>query len=176
MVVFVPLVFVVLSLIAVALAWRWLAGVRVSPQVAPVMATRVAFPGGLRLVDIDQALALIDRPDEVVIPFDHAILVIDYPLTTPATIEVHAARSIGFTRGELVRTICDEYQNVYEAEEGTAAVKTIPPDERGAQRQRNRTDGAYGIWGHDLDDLVVTSARWTRSPNGMVTIELAVES
>ena len=41
---------------------------------------------------------------------------------------------------------------------------------------RNRTDGVYGIWGHDLDDLVLTAIRWTRGANGDVTIELNVQS
>ena len=35
---------------------------------------------------------------------------------------------------------------------------------------------AYGIWGHDLQDLVVTAARWTRQSDGTVQIELHVES
>ena len=64
----------------------------------------------------------------------------------------------------------------YEAEEGSAHTKTVPLDERGAMRGRNRTDGAYGIWGHDLEDLIVTAARWTRRSNGSVVIELHVET
>ena len=49
-------------------------------------------------------------------------------------------------------------------------------EERGEQRGRNRTDGAYGIWGYDLQDLVLTAVRWTRRPDGKVTIDLHVES
>lgn len=166
---------VLLTLLAIAAAWLWLSSVRVSPKPVAMMATRISFPGGLRVHDPDRALAVLDRPDEIVIPFDQAVLVIDYPLTTPATVEIHAPIENGFTRAELVKAICEEYANVYEAEEGTAATKTVPPEERAGNGGRNRTDGAYGIWGHDLKDLVLTAARWTRQASGIVTIELFIE-
>ncbi|HEV7557423.1 MAG TPA: hypothetical protein VGO00_18275, partial [Kofleriaceae bacterium] len=107
---------------------------------------------------------------------EQAVLVIDYPLSNPATIPITAPLPLGFTRAALITTICEEYAGIYEAEEGTANTKTIPIEERGLQIARNRTDGAYGIWGHDLEDLVVTAARWTREPDGTVKIELNVES
>jgi hypothetical protein len=140
-----------------------------------MMVQRIAFPGGIRVCDVERAVAELDKPDEIVIPFDHAVLVIDYPLSTPASIAVTAPLQLGFTRGALVKLICEEYGHVYDAEEGTAATKTIPLDERGDRRSRNRTDGAYGIWGHDLADLVLTAARWARQADGTVRIELHVE-
>src|SRR5512144_2571050 len=84
--------------------------------------------------------------------------------------------SWGFTRGELVRAICEEYANVYETEEATALLKPVPREERADRPERNRTDGVYGIWGHDLDELVLTSLRWTRGTDGVVAIELHVEA
>jgi hypothetical protein len=172
-----------LTLIAVALVvttlWWWLSRVKVAPLApAPVaaMAQRIAFPGGIHVHDPAQALARLDQPDEIVIPFEHAVLVIDYPLSSPASMEIDAPIPLGFTRAQLIKTICEEYAHVYDAEEGTAATKTIPIEERGAMRSRNRTDGAYGIWGHDLEDLVLTAAHWTRQPDGIVRIELHVES
>jgi hypothetical protein len=141
------------------------------------MALRIAFPGGIRLGDPDRALTGLAKPDEIVIPFDRANLLIVYPLTVPATVPIQAALSWGFTRGELVRAICEEYANVYEAEEATAAATpTVPRAERAERPERNRTDGVYGIWGHDLDELVLTSLRWTRGPDGVVAIELHVEA
>jgi hypothetical protein len=171
-----------LALIAVVLGlvvlWWWLSRTPVTapPAPVPMIPQRIAFPGGLRLRDPARSLAALDKPDEIVIPFPHAVLVIDYPLTTAASIAIEAPLPLGFTRGALARTICDEYAHIYDAEEGTAATKTIPFEERGGTRGRNRTDGAYGIWGHDLADLVVTAARWTRQSDGMVRIELHVES
>jgi hypothetical protein len=174
----VPYLALLAVVVAVTIVWGWLARARVTARPAPVamMAQRIAFPGGVQLHDPGAALARLDQPDEIVIPFEHAVLVIDYPLSHPATMEIDAPLPIGFTRAALVRAICDEYAAVYEAEEGTASTKTIPIEERGELRNRNRTDGAYGIWGHDLEDLVLTAARWSRHADGKVQIELHVES
>ena len=147
-------------------------------RAAPVamMAQRIAFPGGIHLAEADQAIMRLEQPDEIVIPFEHAVLVIDFPLSTPASIPITAPLPLGFTRAALVKLICEEYAHVYDAEEGTAAIKPTLPEERNGNSKRNRTDGAYGIWGHDLRDLVVTSAHWTRQPDGTVEIQLHVES
>ena len=110
------------------------------------------------------------------IPFEHAVLVIDWPLTHPARVAITAPIPQGFTRRDLVKAICEEYENVYEAEEGTAHTKPTSLGERGVGEQRNRTDGVYGIWGHDLADLRVTALRWTRLPQGNVEIELHVDA
>jgi hypothetical protein len=163
--------------VALGITWWLTTRVKVTPKRVPLMTNRIAFPGGLRLHEPELALARLDEPEQIVIPFDKATLVISYPLSTPASVEIAAPIEHGFTRRELVRAICEEYANVYDAEEGTAVTSsTIPRDERGDQRGRNRTDGAYGIWGYDLQDLVLTALRWTRKPDGTVTIDLHVES
>jgi hypothetical protein len=175
-----PLPFLTLIAVVIVIAafWWWTSRVPVTVERAPVamMAQRIAFPGGIRVHDPDAAITKLDQPDEIVIPFEHAVLVIDYPLSTPASIAITAPIPLGFTRASLVKEICDEYAHVYDAEEGTANTKTIPIEERGALRNRNRTDGAYGIWGHDLQDLILTAVRWTRESDGTVRIELHVES
>lgn len=166
----------VLTLVLIAaFGWWWLSRVRVSPEPVVMMPMRIAFPS-LRLDDLPGALGKIEASEDVVIPHEHAVLVIDYPLTNPASIEITAPLAQGFTRSALLRAIYDEYDNVYEAEEGTAATKTVPRDERGTSASRNRTDGVYGIYGHDLSDLVLTAARWTRSADGNVRVELSIES
>ena len=173
----VPYLTLIAVVIVVAALWWWVSRVPVTtPPPVVMMAQRIPFPGGIPVHDPAAAIAGLEQPDEIVIPFEHAMLVIDYPLSTPATVSISAPLALGFTRAALVKVICDEYAHVYDAEEGTAAIKTIPPEERGAMRNRNRTDGAYGIWGHDLQDLVLRAARWTREPDGTVRIELHVES
>jgi hypothetical protein len=163
--------------VAVAITWWLITRVKITPKRVPLMTNRIAFPGGLRLHEPELALARLNEPEEIVIPFDKATLVISYPLSTPASVELTASFTHGFTRAELVRAICEEYANVYDAEEGSAQIGTIPKEERAeAQKGRNRTDGAYGIWGYDLQDLVLTAVRWTRRPDGKVTIDLHVES
>ena len=166
--------FLAFAAVAIGIVWWWISRVPVTPPQVAMMALRIAFPGGIRLGDPARAVAGLGQPDEIVIPFDRANLVIAYPLTVPATIPLQAAISWGFTRGELVREICEEYANVYETEEATAATKPVPREERD-RPERNRTDGVYGIWGHDLEELVLTSLRWTRGTDGVVAIELHVE-
>ena len=162
--------------VGIGIVLVWISRVKVTAKRVPMMTNRIPFPGGLRLHEPELALSRLDEPEEIVIPFEKATLVIAYPLSTPASIEITAPITHGFTRAELVRAICEEYANVYEGEEGSAAVGTVPREERGEQRGRNRTDGAYGIWGYDLQDLVLTAVRWTRRPDGKVTIDLHVES
>jgi hypothetical protein len=171
-----PVVLLILLVVVLLLTLWWINHIRVSPTPIAMMATRIAFPGGLRLASVDRAIAQLPHPEEIAVPFDHAVLLIDYPLTTPATVKIVASIQQGFTRAELVRTICDEYADIYDMEEGTAQTKTTPVDERGEVKTRNRTDGVYGIYGHDLADLVLTAARWTRKSDGTVEIELFVEA
>ena len=160
--------------IAIAFTWWWISRVAVSPTAVVAIANRIAFPGGLQLHDPEAAVATLTNPDEIVIPHEHAVLRIDYPLSVPASIEVSSPIHFGFTRAELIKTICEEYANVYETEEATAAVKPLALEERVGRQGRNRTDGLYGIWGHDLQDLVLTAMRWTRRSDGTVLIELHV--
>ena len=175
----IPIELIILAAVAVlvALGVGWLLSRRVPVAHTPValMVTRIGFPPNLRVHDADKALALVELRDEIVIPFAKATLAIDFPLTHPAHVAIESGLPQGFTRGELVRIVCEEYAAVYAAEEGTANIEPNI-EERGARRERNRTDGAYGIWGHDLDDLVLTSARWVKQSNGQVRIDLHVEA
>lgn len=167
----------VLILLALAATWWLITRMRVTPAPVAMVAQRIHFPdGGVRLHDVEASLVKLRNPEEIVIPFDNAILVISFPLTTPASIAISASFAVGFTRAELVRAACEEYANVYEAEEATATTKTVPPEERTTLKNRNRTDGVYGIYGHDLDRLVLTAMRWNRETDGSIKIELHVES
>ena len=170
-----PLPYVAAFVLVVVLVGMWWLShrLKVAHQPVALMVTRIGFPSNLRLHDPDAALALLELRDEIVIPFPRATLLIEYPLTHPAAITIAAALPQGFTRGELVRTICEEYAHVYAAEEGTA-FEEVQIEERGARRERSRSDGAYGIWGHALEDLVLTAARWVKQSNGDVRIELHV--
>lgn len=171
-----PYLAIAALLIGVAAVWWFSRRMEVAHAPVALMVTRIGFPKGLRLSDPDRALAMLELRDEIVIPFPKATLVIEFPLTNPAHVVITSALQQGFTRGELVRLICDEYAHIYAAEEGTAVETEVSVEDRGARRERNRTDGAYGIWGHQLDDLVLRSARWVKQSNGDVRIELHVES
>ena len=164
-------------LLGLAVAWYLTQRIRVTPMPVAMVAQRIHFAGGgVRISDVETSLVNLRNPEEIVVPFEQATLVIDYPLTTPARISISAALAIGFTRQELVRAVCEEYANVYEAEETTASTKPIPLEERTTLKNRNRTDGAYGIYGYDLEELRLTSLRWDRAVDGSIQIELYVEA
>jgi hypothetical protein len=160
-------------LLALVVAGWWLSRLTVTPHVIGEMPNRVALPR-LHLHDPSSAIAKLAEPDEIVIPHERAIVVIKYPLSIPASIEVHATDDHGFTRAELVKAICDSYAQVYETEAATATNKPVLALEERTGARRNRTDGLYGIWGYDLSDLVLTATHWTRRFDGIVVIDLQV--
>jgi hypothetical protein len=167
--------YALLFLLAVGVVWWWTSRVAVTLDRVPEVSARIQFPTSLRLNDPALAVSQLERPDEIVIPHQYATLVLVFPLTTPATLAITAPIEHGFTRADLVRTICDEYENIYDIEEATAQTKPIPESES-AKLGRNRTDGLYGIWGHDRGDLVMTAVHWTRSPDSRITIRPHVEA
>lgn len=165
-----------LVFVGLAIAWWLTQRTRITPEPVAMAAQRIHFAyGGVRIADVDTSLVNLRNPEEIAVPFDTATLVIDFPLTHPARISISAALAVGFTRQELVRAVCEEYANIYEVEEETASTKTIPREERKTLKNRNRTDGAYGIYGHDLEDLTLRSLRWDRDESGSIRIELYVE-
>ncbi|MGJ8592909.1 MAG: hypothetical protein ACSHXF_10195 [Aquaticitalea sp.] len=113
--------------------------------------------------------------DQVVIHERNVLLIIDYPLNEPVEINIRSNDQKGFTRKELIEKISEEYFRIYAEEEESATTKTIPIDERKTIINRNQTDGVYGIWGHDLADLVLSSIIVTHK-NGDVFLELIIES
>ncbi len=58
----------------------------------------------------------------------------------------------GFTRALLARLISDEYHNIYEIEEQTTDKS---PALLSGWLNRNETNGAYGIYGHMIEDLLL---------------------
>ena len=161
--------------LAIGLVWWLIKRMKISHPPVALMTTRIGFPADLRIANPSAALAMLELRDEIVIPFSQATLLIEFPLTHPATISISSALPQGFTRGELVQMICDEYAHVYAAEEATAS-NDSEVEERAGRRERPRSDGAYGIWGHALEDLVLRSARWVKQSNGDVRVELYVDA
>jgi len=119
-------------------------------------------------------LANLEAANDIVIPYQHIELIIDYPLSFPAHISLSAEK--GFSRLRLFKEITAAYNRIYAEEESSATTKTIPVDKRKTIANRNRTDGRYGIWGHDVSDLVLSSADVYREAGGKIIVTLVVES
>lgn len=113
--------------------------------------------------------------DEIVLKYPKIILLIDYPLTNTAQIEIQPKNEHGFSKKELIKVISDTYKIIYDQEDDTAATKTIPIEERNGIINRNTTDGKWGIWGHDLADLDL-SGIYTSIKGNTLYLILMVES
>lgn len=113
------------------------------------------------------------KKDEIVISDKKITLIIDYPLTT--AYEFNLSSINGFTRETLLSEISKHYYKLYEEEEKSATIKTIPMEKR-TMYNRNETNGKYGIWGHDIADLVLTDIQVYKANNGKIIITLGIDS
>jgi hypothetical protein len=95
---------------------------------------------------------LIDA-GKVAVEAVEATLILSYPLTIIATRLIRPVDGKSFTRGELVTLIDETYREVYRLEANSQSLPTPPVQERGHLLNRPKSDGMFGIWGHDLDDL-----------------------
>ena len=130
----------------------------------------------ISIKDTESEIENLIGKDDVVIKNNYAILIIDYPLNNPVEIKIKSNDSSGFTRKELAEKISSHYKRIYKEEEESTENKTIPIDEREGIINRNQTDGKYGIWGHDIDDLDLSAIIVTKTENGEIKLELIVES
>jgi len=92
------------------------------------------------------------KPSEIILPPNETYeLVIDYPLHRPFKTEIKTGTK-GLTREEVVDIIVRSYKLVYKEEKATSK---IPAGLIPGMYNRNTTDGKYGIWGHELGDLML---------------------
>ncbi len=117
---------------------------------------------------------LIDA-DVIVIPYEKVKLRIDYPIAKPVFFDLSGDEK-GFTRKQIILAISKKYHQMYDEEEKTAKIKTIPMKDRKTLANRNQTDGKYGVWGHDLSDLDLDSIIVYRSADGTIVLDLEIES
>lgn len=114
------------------------------------------------------------KGDEIVIKDNSVKIIIDYPLTNQY--EFTITSNNGFSRKQLLSEINLHYFKIYEEEEKSATIKTIPIDKRTTIYNRNQTDGKYGIWGHDIADLVLSEIEVYKTSTGQIILILGIES
>ena len=127
------------------------------------------------LRDVESAIERLIDADEVVLTVDVATLVLVYPFETAVVRELHAENGIAFTRGELMKRIDETYRKIYELEEESQSSPTPEFADRKPIRNRPRSDGEFGIWGHDYRDLGVSSIEVHEISN-KIWLDLAMES
>jgi hypothetical protein len=129
-------------------------------------------------ISLDSPAKVINRlmdPDKIVLSNKTVILIIDYPVKAPLYFPLTSPGN-GFSRRQLITAISQQYHSLYKEEEKTATHKTIPADQREGLINRNETNGKYGIWGHDLSDLDLSSIEVYLGKNGFIYLSLGVES
>jgi len=96
-------------------------------------------------------------PKEVVLKQGRYELEITYPLSNPFNAEFDVGAE-GLTREGLIEKVIASYNHIYAAEEGDVGRKTshIP-----GMLNRASSNGRYGIWGHDMGDLMLHTAYLT---------------
>ena len=96
----------------------------------------------------------INYKDIVLPPNQQFVLKIDYPLTESAIFKFNSSHK-GITRHQLSEKIRKCYKKVYEDEDKSVGHKTSHIK---GMLNRDFSDGKYGIWGHDIGDLVLVNA------------------
>jgi len=121
------------------------------------------------MVDLPQ---LINK-DQTVIVNRSVTVIFDYPFSKQYNVEIKSSK--GFTRKMLIMEISKIYHHIYNQEEKTATVKTLPMEKR-TMYNRNETNGKFGIWGHDIGDLVLSGIDVHQTLKGQIILTLSIES
>lgn len=139
--------------------------------------TKQGFENGIQpwvnIQNFKTELINLINKDEVVISEKEITIVIDYPLTTPYIFTLKSDK--GFTRERILTEIGQNYFKVYEEEEKSATEKTVPMEKRETYN-RNQTNGKYGIWGHDIADLILTDIQVFKNKDGKIILSLGIDS
>lgn len=96
------------------------------------------------------------NPSEKIIRANTITIVYDYPLSVE--VKIRHTRIGGWTRRALYNVIREDYTNIYKTEEETAGGD---PGHIPGMLNRAQSNGDYGIWGHDIGDLVIEGIRYS---------------
>lgn len=152
-------------------------GKQISKISFEVTANKKDFEDGIRpWVSIEKPesdLPNLINKSEIVISDKKITVIIDYPLTNEYRFDLISEK--GFTREMLLVEISKHYYKLYAEEEKSATVKTVPADKR-EMYNRNETNGKYGVWGHDIGDLLLTDIQVYKDSDEKVTLVLGIDS
>lgn len=87
------------------------------------------------------------KPREVVIPHKEITIKYDYPLDGTFKFTHESRSKRGWTRVAVFKAIQSDYRKMYATEED--------PGHLPGMLNRAASEGPYGIWGHDIGDLVI---------------------
>lgn len=96
--------------------------------------------------------------DKVVVK-DLLRLFFTYPLSVPKMVII---KGKNFTIGDIAKIVSAQYKKIYKEEADTTLIKVGRNPKLPANR--NQTNGLYGIWGHDLEDLSLYKIAYNDKP------------
>lgn len=102
----------------------------------------------------DKDVTECDPKEVVLIPNQEYILVIDYPASVPYKAKLKTGKK-GMTRIQLADKVCKHYRKMYAEENKTSGGD---PGHIPGMFNRATSQGKYGIWGHDIGDLILCNA------------------
>lgn len=102
----------------------------------------------------------------------YVVAVISYPIENPALFKFDCS-NIELTYGKLLYLYTYAYQLMYKLENEDVGVPTenIP-----GMLNRGKSEGRFGIWGHDITDLIYNGGSTLRFTNDTVICEFDVDS
>lgn len=101
---------------------------------------------------------ILNNKEIVLPPEKEYTLIIDYPLKNAAKFKVKTGKK-GLSRAKLVAAIIKYYKKIYQIEDSTS---DILPGKIPGMLNRNITNGMFGVWGHDIEDLVLVDCMVSR--------------
>lgn len=97
-------------------------------------------------------------PNEILVDNEIIRIRFEYPFNNPQIIKFKSDKGY-FTRSDIIKLVVKKYQKIYEEEEKSTAlpIETVEERTKGKSKLMNRatTNGKWGIWGHDIGDLML---------------------
>lgn len=117
----------------------------------------------------DKAEINVHHAKKIVIPQQTVSIQFRYPFSDTFTFEFKADTAEGFTLAYLIDCICRKYKEMYDEENSAVQVSTAEERlARGGLLNREKTNGKFGIWGHDISDLYLEGITYNASNNTVV--------
>ncbi|MFG6572427.1 hypothetical protein ACGYLO_12540 [Sulfitobacter sp. 1A13353] len=116
------------------------------------------------------------KMDEVIMRAKSVEMIIDYPLNKPAHLIITDLPEDCLTAHLICKSVSEACHEIYRIEDqGQEVPKT---QEAGGITFLNRpsTDGAFGVWGHGITDLVIEIIEVYDEGDGRALVRLAVGS
>lgn len=120
---------------------------------------------------LDEAIYLPRRHDaykefnsDVTVPHsrrgENIKIMYTYPLAGSYLLTFENEWDGDWTVKDFVEAVYNGYQYIYNLEEETTTVEVVPLASRRKLLNRNETNGVFGVWGHDLDDLFLEGVNY----------------